>query len=69
MKYLIPTLTLLLFLFGVLTLVGSIRLGTGFYSPVLTLSTLFGFIVYLSDKKLGLTIILIVSNCLAFKIL
>lgn len=60
-KYLIPTLTLLLLLFGLLTLAGSIRGGISFYLPILTISTFVGVIAYLSDKRFGLKIILIVS--------
>lgn len=61
MKYFIPILTILLLFFGLLTLLGTIVLGISFYSAALTFSTLIGIIAYLSDKKLGLTIILIVS--------
>lgn len=61
-KYLIPILTILLFFLGLLTLLGTLRLGVSIYTVVLTLSTLVGIIAYLSDKRLGLTIILIIST-------
>ena len=60
-KYLIPTFTVLLLLLGLLTLLGTLRSGVTIYSVVLTLSTLVGIIAYLSDKRLGSTIIFIVS--------
>jgi hypothetical protein len=60
-KYLIPILTILLLLLGLLTLLGSIFSGVSFYTLVLTFSTVFGIVAYLSNKKIGLTIILFVS--------
>jgi hypothetical protein len=51
----------LLLLFGILTLFVSIFSGISFYLSALTFFTLIAILVYLADKKLGLTIIFIVS--------
>jgi hypothetical protein len=66
-KYLIATLTILLLLLGLLTMIGSIFSGISFWSTALTFSTLIGIIFYFSDKKRGLTIILIISIAWLFR--
>ena len=66
-KYSIPILTVLLLLLGLLTLLGSIFSGISFWTAALTFSVLIGLIVYFWDKKLGSTIILIVSIAWLFR--
>jgi len=64
MRYLIIILTLILFLFGLLVLFGSMyALGIGVYTPLLTISTLIGFISLLAKKNMGLFIMICVSIC------
>ena len=65
MKYLIKILTFILFLFGffILCAVLSARLGIGIYTPLLTISTLIGFIALLTNKNMGLRIMIVVSIC------
>lgn len=46
---------------GLFILFGTMRFGIGVYTPLLTISTLAGFVTTLSNRKAGLTIILFVS--------
>lgn len=61
MKRLIPILTFILLLVGLLIFFGTIWFGIGFYTLLLTVATLSGFIVSLSNRKTGWTIIFITS--------
>lgn len=61
-KYLIPLLTFILFLYGLLVFFSSMLYwGIGTKTFVLTISTLIGFIALLTNRKVGLTITLIVT--------
>jgi hypothetical protein len=66
-KYLIPTLIILLLLFALLTLLGSFFSGISFWTATLTVSTLIGLTIYTLSKKQGLTIILVVSTLWLFR--
>lgn len=62
MKFTIPILTFLLFLYGLLIFFATLRIsGLGFYTPILTISALVGFATLFFDKKLGWTLMLIIS--------
>jgi hypothetical protein len=61
-KYLIPILTFILFLFGLLIFFSSmLYFGIGKYTFILTISTFIGFIALLKNRTRGLTIIFFVS--------
>jgi hypothetical protein len=62
MKYLIPIITFLLFLVGVLILFTSLySQGPGFYTSSLTLGTLIGFILIFIKRKIGYAFVFIVT--------
>lgn len=62
MRITVPILTFLLFLNGLLIFFSTLRVtGFGFYTPILTISAFIGFITLLTNKKIGWTLILIVS--------
>ena len=61
-KFLIPILTLTLFLFGLLIFLSSMLYwGIGTYTLLLTASTFIGFVALLTKRTTGLTIIFFVS--------
>jgi hypothetical protein len=61
-KYLIPILTFILFLYGLLIFFSSMLYwGIGTITLILTISTLIGFLALFTNRKLGLTITLIVA--------
>lgn len=62
MRITVPILTFLLFLYGLLIFFSTLRVtGLGFYTPILTISAFIGFITLLINKKLGWTLMLIIS--------
>lgn len=62
MKFTIQILTFLLFICGLLIFFGTLLTkGIGFYTPLLTGSAFIGFVILLFDKKLGQTVMLLVS--------
>lgn len=56
-------MTFILFLYGLLIFFGTIRFGIGIYTPILTISTLIGFVALRTNRKTGLVIIFFVSIC------
>lgn len=61
-KYLIPVLTFILFLFGLLIFFSSLLYrGIGTYTFILTISTFIGFVALLTNKTTGLKIMFFVS--------
>jgi hypothetical protein len=61
LRYLIPTLTFILALFGLLIFVGTIRFGIGIYTPLLTIATLIGFVTLFTNRQKGLAVVFFVS--------
>lgn len=63
MRFTIPILTFLLFLYGLFIFFVTLRVtGVGFYTPILTISTFIGFVALLANKKTGCTVMLIVAG-------
>jgi len=63
-KYLIPILTFILFLYGLFIIFSSmLYLGIGTITLILTISTLIGLLALLINRKVGLTITLVVAIC------
>ena len=61
-KYLIPILTITLFIFGLLIFFSSILYwGIGTKTFILNISTLIGFVALLTNRKVGLTIMIVVT--------
>ena len=61
-RYLIPILTFILFLFGLLIFFSAMRFwGIGTYTLILTISTFIGFVTLLTKRTTGLKIMFFVS--------